>query len=319
MDSKNTREIGYRTVNIFAPERFIYFFADAPHLMKTARNCLSLSAPGVGKRYLWRDGKHLLWQHIANLYYTDLENGGKAVSKLSVDHIKLNSYSRMTVKFAAQVLSESVSINLKLWDKTEESSETAEYCGLMDKFFDCFNVRYKEGSKPSNGPKKTKKALKPWLKSYKSLDDERLFWLENTFLNYFKTWEKNVQNRPGKFTKTERARMFISRPTYEGLLISVYSLIEVIPYLLNQGFDYILSERFCQDILEEYFGDHRRKGGRADNPDVQTFGSQTAALMMQKKVTCHTGNTKGRHDHKKTWEVVSDEPLPKLKSKRKQQ
>ena len=30
----------YKTVNLFAPERYIYFIADASHLMKTARNAL---------------------------------------------------------------------------------------------------------------------------------------------------------------------------------------------------------------------------------------------------------------------------------------
>ena len=30
----------YKTVNLFAPDRYIYFIADAPHLVKTARNAL---------------------------------------------------------------------------------------------------------------------------------------------------------------------------------------------------------------------------------------------------------------------------------------
>ena len=31
-------DVVYKTVNLFAPERYIYFIADAPYLMKTARN-----------------------------------------------------------------------------------------------------------------------------------------------------------------------------------------------------------------------------------------------------------------------------------------
>ena len=34
----------YRTSNLFFPEMFIWFFADIPHLMKTARN--GFSHPG---------------------------------------------------------------------------------------------------------------------------------------------------------------------------------------------------------------------------------------------------------------------------------
>ena len=152
---------------------------------------------------------------------------------------------------------------------------------------------------------------------FESPDDERLPWLKDSFLGYFESWEKNVQNRPGEFTKNDQARMFISRPTYEGLKISVYSLIEIVPFLLDEGFEYILSERFCQDILEEHFGDQRKLGGRAENPDVQKVGYQSVALMQQKNVTCHTGNTKGRYEPSETWTGYSDEPLPKRKSVRK--
>ncbi len=33
-------DVVHKTVNLFDPSRFIYFFSDAPHLVKTARNCL---------------------------------------------------------------------------------------------------------------------------------------------------------------------------------------------------------------------------------------------------------------------------------------
>jgi len=42
-------DVTHRTVNLFAPERYIWFFADAPHLMKTARNCISHSGMVVAK------------------------------------------------------------------------------------------------------------------------------------------------------------------------------------------------------------------------------------------------------------------------------
>ena len=211
----------------------------------------------------------------------------------------------MTVKYATQVLSETVAENLRLWNP--DAKETSNYCLFMDKFFDCFNIRYKKGTKN----------VKRWLLPFESKDDERLKWLKESFLPYFVKWEKNVQSRPGKFTKNDRARMFLSRPTYEGLKISIYSLVEIVPFLLNEGFDYILTERFCQDISEEHFGDQRKLGGRAENPDVRKIGHQTNALRIQKSVTCHSGNTKGRYDSSKTWESYSSEPLMKRKYDRK--
>ena len=52
-------------------------------------------------------------------------------------------------------------------------------------------------------------------------------------------------------------RANISAQTYEGLRIAVYSHIEVIKFLLAEGFQYVLTERFMQDVLEDYIkGSH---------------------------------------------------------------
>lgn len=90
-------DIVYKTPNIFAVNRFIYFFADSPHLMKTARNCLYNSGSGSCSRYMWNDGKHLLFRHISDLYYRDQEFGLHVLPKLTLDHIVLTSYSKMKV------------------------------------------------------------------------------------------------------------------------------------------------------------------------------------------------------------------------------
>ena len=55
-----------------------------------------------------------------------------------------------------------------------------------------------------------------------------------------------------------RDKMFLSQQAYEGLKISVHSHVEAIKFLLENGFEYVLSERFMQDFLEDYFGHHRR-------------------------------------------------------------
>ena len=40
MDDKIDAGIMHRTINLYAPDRHICFFADAPHLLKTTRNCI---------------------------------------------------------------------------------------------------------------------------------------------------------------------------------------------------------------------------------------------------------------------------------------
>ncbi len=90
-------DVVYKTPNLFAMSRFIYFFADSPHLIKTARNCLFNSGSGSCSRYMWNDGKHLLWRHITSLYYSDQEFALHTLPKLTLDHIVLTSYSKMKV------------------------------------------------------------------------------------------------------------------------------------------------------------------------------------------------------------------------------
>ena len=67
-------EITYRTPNLFSSRgRYIYFIADMPHLLKTLRNCISNSGAGRMSRYMWNNGSHILWSHISDIFYEDLE------------------------------------------------------------------------------------------------------------------------------------------------------------------------------------------------------------------------------------------------------
>ena len=94
---------------------------------------------------------------------------------------------------------------------------------------------------------------KPFFKPYDSVNDERFAWLDE-FLEYIRLWKDSLNERPDNFTSSTIARMFISWQTCEGLHITVYSFKEVVKYLLENGVEYVLSERFRQDDLENYFG-----------------------------------------------------------------
>ena len=101
-------DLVHYTTNLFAPSRKIYFFSDAPYLLKTARNCLFNSGSGKCTRYLWSYGKYMLWEHIAKLYYLDLDFELYQLPKLTVENIQLKSFAKMKVSFAVQVLSNTV-------------------------------------------------------------------------------------------------------------------------------------------------------------------------------------------------------------------
>ena len=74
--------------------------------------------------------------------------------------------------------------------------------------------------------------------------------------------------------------MFISRQTHDGIQITCYSVIEATKYLLKEGFQFVLTECFCQDVLEEYFGRQRGIGRRNDNPTVFQFGYNDNIIRM---------------------------------------
>ena len=255
----------------------------------------------VQTRYMWNGGQYILWQHIAQLFYQDAESGLKLLPRITYDHIKLNSYSTMRVDMAAQVLSATVSAVMKSFSPPDTAA-TPKLCEMIDLYFNCLNLR---------STVEYQRKRKPFLAPYTSVHDQRYLWLENEFLRYLREWKESIANRPGDFSQNARNRMFLSWQTYEGLQITSHSVVEATKFLLNEGMGYVLSERFCQDSLEEYFGNQRKLERRTDNPDIRVFGYNNNTIRVQRAVSCQSGNTRGRKDRNKAWVNVSDDPLPK--------
>ena len=74
------------------------------------------------------------------------------------------------------------------------------------------------------------------------------------FLNYFDTWKFSIENRGNNFSLNVQSKMFISWQTFEGFKITTNAIVEVTKFLLSEGVEFVLTERFCQDEIEEYFG-----------------------------------------------------------------
>ena len=108
--------------------------------------------------------------------------------------------------------------------------------------------------------------------------------------------------------------MFISWQTYEGFQTSVLSFKEVCRFLLQNGVPYVLSNRFCQDDLENYFSRQRTIGSRRDNPSVRDVGYNNNTIKSQFSVRPNAGNVNvevGKYD------VSNTEPLPKRSKDKK--
>ena len=161
----------------------------------------------------------------------------------------------------------------------------------------------------------SKKSLNNDKIPFQSKYDERLKWLESTFLGYFSLWKKNIEMRDG-FTTEQKGKMFISAQTYEGLKITVMSMIEIIPFLLENGFNYVLTERFNQDCLEQSFGTHRSMGGRSENPNVHRFGYDDQSMRVYRSFKPVKGNVAGgfKGKRKSCWYDVDNSPVEKRPS-----
>ena len=245
----------------------------------------------------------MILNHIAALYYSDLEQSLHHLPELTPDHVNLTSFSKMKINLAAQVLSNIVSLALQWHYASGEAGQTARFYGMMNEFFDCLNSR----STTEHARKRNN-----FLVPYSKVNDEHFEWLQNSSLSYFAKWYKTTQERPANISKDDQAKMFISQQTYRGLRITVHALLQVTKFPISERLEFVLSERFCQDLLEEYFWHQGARGHYGDNPTVQSFGYDYLTIAAP----VVRGNVLGRHKGESSnWFVVSDQPLPKRKCK----
>lgn len=151
-------DVIYDTLNKAAPEsvlnkdktkeRVLYFIADVPHLIKTIRNGFLASSEkryrnkqtgrNCLRRRLEKNGQKILWKTIVQLFHFQKQQYLRKAFKLNAQNVFINSYSKMRVKYAAQVLSATVAQMLeeRKWEGTEE---TVNFIREVNDFFDMLN------------------------------------------------------------------------------------------------------------------------------------------------------------------------------------
>ena len=63
-----------------------------------------------------------------------------------------------------------------------------------------------------------------------------------------------------------------------------------VQFLLSHNVKYVLTERFCQDPIENYFGHQRSLGACKDNPPLNDFGYNDNTIRNQKIFLPIAGN-----------------------------
>ena len=194
------KNVTHKTVNIFNPVRYIYFFSDAHHLIKTGRNCLYHSVSGRCTRLMWSNQKYIIWNHVTTTVYDEVENELKVDTRLSHELIQLTHYSVLYLRLAVQTLSAATASLLRTYNG-DNTSKTALCCKNIYNFFDALNVR-----NTSEGDPKRKNFLKP----YWDIDDSRFDWLQNVFLRYESDWKESIEEWKSQLTLNAKDCMFIS-------------------------------------------------------------------------------------------------------------
>ena len=95
------------------------------------------------------------------------------------------------------------------------------------------------------------------------------------------------------YTENAKTKVFISWKSYEDLQITILSFKEFCKLFSEQGIPYSLSEIFCQDDLENYFGKQRAIGRRSDNLTVNDFRYSDNTVKNQFLMRLIIGNVQG--------------------------
>uniref|UniRef100_A0A1Y1KDL4 Transposable element P transposase n=1 Tax=Photinus pyralis TaxID=7054 RepID=A0A1Y1KDL4_PHOPY len=156
----------------------------------------------------------------------------------------------MSVKRAAQVLSQSVSSAIKTSVGTrqlhsESALDTADFLDFIDRLFDCLDSRTLFTSNP-----------------YKSAFSATNKYIQDTLQEAIRLFPKleKVDFKNGRKTRP---------PCFAGFLQTVNSTRMLFNEENKNGIMFILTNRLNQDVLENLFSIYRQKGGYCRNPSAK--------------------------------------------------
>ncbi|KAH9366530.1 hypothetical protein HPB48_010316 [Haemaphysalis longicornis] len=208
--------------------------------------------------------------YVKKLY--DLQKGWivTPVRSLTRKHVYPNNIEKMNVKTAVEVFSPDVTAALEfLKDQAGHGSHPSfAFAGpaiaFMKNIFRWFTL-HDTSSKVQHIQQRF-----PDARHYDSPEDDRLEWLNVTFPMYIEELKKNAASPEG----------FLTKETYEALLLTTYSTAACVRYLLvTQKFFFVITRKFSSDPIESMFGTLRRSLGCNDQLDVRSGMSGLEKLL----------------------------------------
>lgn len=229
----------------------IFFFYDTPHLLKSTRNIFT--------KYDIQIGHDIArWRHVVDFYESDKMHPIRIAPKLTDSHVDSNSFEKMKVKYASQILSRTVASGLytyaALGGLPKEATATATFVNNMNEIFDVFNSSMRNHYRHrkcaidgSNGNLNFLNDMRAWIQSWKLIGTNRQI------------------------------------PSVQGWLMNISSLQALWEDVSSKyNLQYLLTRRINQDCLENFFCCIRKAGGNNYTPNIQQLKS------AMKNVVCNS-------------------------------
>ncbi|XP_049272289.1 uncharacterized protein LOC125758736 [Rhipicephalus sanguineus] len=199
--------------------------------------------------------------YIKKLYELQKDLIVKPVRYLSRKHVYPNNIEKMNVARAIQVMSPDVTATLEhLRDQAGHTSSASFAAAGQTIIFMQNMYRWFVLHDTSNT---TQHIHKKWpdTRHFDDTEDARLEWLEVTLPMYLDELKNSCGNR----------KEFLTKETYEALLLTTYSTVACIKYLLTEEkFLFVLTRKFNSDPIESLFGTLRMSSGCNDMLDVRS-------------------------------------------------
>ncbi|EZA50769.1 THAP domain-containing protein [Ooceraea biroi] len=240
----------------------VVIFLDAAHMLKLIRTAWAI------KRVLYDgNGNPIKWEFIENLVRLQENGYFHLANKINNKHLQWQT-NKMSVKLAAQTLSQSCATALKLLMEEGhpyflECATTVKFLEIVNNAFDCLNSR----SMFSHG---FKRPLKPDT----AFD---MFKFCTEAIQYFSDLKIHPNAKPITESK--------SKTGFLGFIIDLKNLKKIYQDYVETGYlKYILSYKFSQDHLEIFFSVIRAMGGYNNNPNCVQFSSAYKCLLHYNEV-----------------------------------
>lgn len=219
----------------------VFVFSDTPHLVKLIRNHYITSGLNINGTNLT---KTTIQQTIRYCAKSDVS----VLYKITDNHINVGSLAKQKVKLATQLFSHTTASSIRrcyaLGNDVENPCETADFFNLVNDWFDIFNSK---------------------LSTANSIQTTQPYGKQLSI-------QRGILAKMSKIMDAKDIAGTYMLPFQKGILVNNVSLDGLHSYLAEKyGLEYILTSRLNQDILENFFGAMRSRGGQFDHPTPLQF------------------------------------------------